>query len=55
MNKLSLNIKKKTNYIIFKIKQKLINYKHNIKLDNIEIEQVYFTKFPGIIINENLT
>ena len=53
-NKLSLNIKK-TNYIIFKSKQKLINYKLNIILDNIEIEQVSFTKFLGVIINENLT
>ena len=50
----SLNIKK-TNYIIFKSKQKLINFKLNIKLDNIEIEQVSFTKFLGVIINENLT
>ena len=41
--------------IIFKSKQKLINYKLNIKLDNIEIEQVSFTKFLGVIINENLT
>ena len=54
INKLSLNIKK-TNYIIFKSNQKLINYKLNIKLDNIEIEQVSFTKFLGVIINENLT
>ena len=54
INKLSLNIKK-TNYIIFESKQKIINYKLNIKLDNIEIEQVSFTKFLGIIINENLT
>ena len=54
INKLSLNIKK-TNYIIFKSKQKLVNYKLNIKLDNIEIEQVSFTKFLGVIINENLT
>ena len=43
INKLSLNIKQ-TNYIIFKSKQKLINYKLNIKIDNIEIEQVSFTK-----------
>ena len=41
--------------IIFKSKQKLINYKINIKIDNIEIEQVSFTKFLGVIINENLT
>ena len=52
--KLSLNIKK-TNYIIFKSKQKVINYKLNIKLDNIEIKQVSFIKFLGVIINENLT
>ena len=38
-----------------KSKQKLINYKLNIKLDNIEIEQVSFTKFLVVIINENLT
>ena len=54
INKLSLTIKK-TNYIIFNSKQKLINYKLNIKLDNIQIEQVSFTKFLGVIINENLT
>ena len=39
INKLSLNIKK-TNYIIFKSKQKLISYKLNIKVDNIKIEEV---------------
>ena len=54
INKLSLNIKK-TNYIIFKSKQKLVNYKLNIKLDNIEIEQVSLTKFLGVIINERQT
>ena len=27
----------------------------NIKLDNSEIEQVFSTKFLGIIVNENLT
>ena len=54
INKMSVNIKKK-NYIIFKSKQKLINYKLNIKIDNIEIEQVSVTKFLGVIINENLT
>ena len=54
INKLSLNIKK-TNYIIFKSKHKLINFKLNITIDNIEIEQVSFTKFLGVIINENLT
>ena len=54
INKLSLNIKK-TNYIIFKCKQRLINYKLNIKIDNIEIEHVSFTKFLDVIINENFS
>ena len=54
INKLSLNIKK-TNYIILKSKQKLINYKLNIKLDDIEIEQVSFTQCLGVIIHEKLT
>ena len=36
INKLSINIKK-NNYIIFKSKQNLINYKLNIKIGNIEI------------------
>ena len=36
INKLSIHFKK-TNYIIFRSKQKLINYKLNIKIDNTEI------------------
>ena len=39
---------------MLKRKQKLISYKLNIKIDNIEIEQVSFTKFLGVIINETL-
>ena len=54
VNKLSLNIKK-THFILFHNKQKLINTKINIKIDNSEIEHVFSTKFLGVIINENLT
>ena len=54
VNKLSLNIKK-THFILFHNKQKLINNKININMDNSEIEQVFSTKFLGVIINENLT
>ena len=54
VNKLSLNIKK-THLILFHNKQKLINTKINIKMDNSEIEQVFSTKFLGVIINENVT
>lgn len=54
LNKLSLNIKK-TNYVIFRTKTKIIKNKPIIKIDNIEIEQVTKTKFLGVIINETLT
>ena len=37
------------------ITQKLIHTKINIEIDNSEIEQVFSTKFLGVIINENLT
>ena len=52
INKLSLNIKK-THFILFHNKQKLMNTKINIKIDNSEIEQVFSTKFLGVLINEN--
>ena len=54
VNKLSLNIKK-THFILFHNKQKFINTKIYIKMDNSDIEQVFSTKFLGVIINENLT
>ena len=55
LNKLSLNIKK-TNFIIFRNKNKIIKTESlNITIDNIVIDQVYSTKFLGVIINSNLT
>ncbi len=53
-NKLSLNISK-TNYIIFRTKYKSIENCDGIKIDNIKLEQVYKTKFLGVIINQALS
>jgi hypothetical protein len=56
LNKLSLNIKKKKNYIIFRNKNKKItNQNLSLKIDDTVIEQVHNTKFLGVIINQNLT
>ena len=49
INKLSLNVEK-THYIIFHNRQKKIPLGSSVS-----IEQVSFTKFLGVIINENLT
>jgi len=54
LNKLSLNIKK-TNYIIFKNKNASCSISPDIRIDNIKIQQVFQTKFLGVIINSNLT
>lgn len=54
LNKLSLNIKK-TSYMIFHTKNKIIKNKPIIKIDDTEINQVSSTKFLGVIINETLT
>ena len=45
LNKLSLNIKK-TNFILFSNKDKIINTENlNVLIDNIVIDQVHNTKF----------
>jgi hypothetical protein len=54
LNKLSLNVKK-THYILFHCRQKKITNNIQVKMDMNIIEQVKFTKFLGVIINENLT
>jgi hypothetical protein len=53
-NKLSLNVKK-TNFIIFRNKNKQIDNDIEIKIDNAAISQVANTKFLGVIINQDLT
>ena len=56
LNKLSLNIKK-TNYIVFTSGRFKTDpsTKFQIKIENIVIEQVWHTKFLGIVINSRLT
>ena len=47
VNKLSLNVAK-TNYILFRPRQKPITVSDTITLDNIAVEQVEVTKFLGV-------
>ena len=54
LNKLSLNLSK-THYILFHVRQKTLPIDISVKIDNISIKQVKFTKFLGVLINENLT
>ena len=52
INKLSLNIKK-THFILFHFRQKKITLDFKIKIDNSEVEQATFTKFLGVVLQEN--
>ena len=52
LNKLSLNVFK-TNYMIFCNKKVPDNV--NISINNIEIEQVFDTKFLGVVIDHNFS
>ena len=54
INKSFLNFNK-TNFILFHTSQKKITSDIIIKINNASIEQFKFTKFLGVIINENLT
>ena len=53
-NKLSLNINK-TNFIIFKSNRKKLKNKANVIINEHTIDQVKYTKFLGIYINEELS
>jgi len=53
-NRLSINISK-TNYILFKPRQKQINYNISLSYRNQLLERKTFTKFLGIYIDESLT
>ena len=54
VNKLSLNVKK-TNYIIFGNKKKVVNYDHlKLEQDGKVIDQVYETKFLGVYLDNKL-
>ena len=53
-NKLSINIKK-SNYIIFRPRQKRQTFEIKITLSNRDIIQVKETVFLGVILDEHLT
>ena len=52
-NKLSINIKK-THYIIFSSKIKIIDDDQQVKINSEPIERVYYTKFLGVFLDSNL-
>ena len=51
-NKLSVNIKK-TNYVIFKPRQKCFHHSRTLLYNNIPLEQKKSLKFLGVFIDEN--
>ena len=59
-NKLSLNIKK-SNFVIFRPRQKILNYQVNLKVFDhhinsyISLERKKFIKYLGVLIHENLS
>ena len=53
-NKLSLNVNK-THLMIFKTRKNRLNYNANVILNDSPIEKVKYTKFLGIIIDEELS
>ena len=54
VNKLSLNVAK-TNYILFRPRQKPITVSDTITLDNIAVQQVEVTKFFGVLLDQHLS
>ena len=52
-NKISLNAKK-TEIILFKTKRKVVSKKLNFRLSGQQLELTKFTKYLGVIIDENL-
>ena len=55
VNKLTLNIKKKTQVILFNAKNKKVKEPLKLKINGENIKQVNSTKFLGIIIDSKLT
>ena len=54
VNKLLLNVAK-TNYILFRPRQKPITVSDTITLDNIAVQQVEVTKFLGVLLDQHLS
>ena len=53
-NKLSVNIKK-TNYVVFKSKQKIINTHLSLSFNGQALKKEHVVKFLGVLIDENLS
>ena len=53
-NKLSVNLQK-ANYIIFKSRQKKLNYSFTLFFGNQSLDQANLTKFLGAYVDEHLT
>ena len=53
VNKLSLNVAK-TNYILFRPRQKPITVSDTVTLDNIAVQQVEVTKVLGVLLDQHL-
>ena len=53
-NKLSVNLQK-TNYIIFKSRQKKLNYNLTLFFGNQSLNRTNLTKFLGVYVDEHLT
>ena len=53
-NELSLNVNK-TQFMIFKTKTRNLSYKANVIINEQPINQVNYTKFLGLYIDEELT
>ena len=54
VNKLSLNVDK-TNYILFRPRQKPITVSDTTTLDNIAVQHVELTKFFGLLLHQHLS
>ena len=54
VNKLSLNVAK-TNYILFRPRQKPITVSDTITVDNIPVQQAEGTKFLGVLLDRHLS
>ena len=54
VNKLSLNVKK-TNYMIFRARNRKFKANIQVRTDGIDISEVTKTKFLGVVINNSLT
>ena len=55
VNKLSINLKKKTHFMIFRKKKVKVSLVEKIVINNVKIAQVEKTKFLGVMIDHNLT